>query len=313
VESVATGGVARGGRRLLVPLPDPDLAHTLLYARIEDTQGPVRLAQHLELGDLQASLHLHNAREFLDSLQAQGPAGVKATVTGNLSRAFVLETLGRLRLDEREHDWLSYTRVRSEDDAWPVHLLRVLLQLAGLIRKYRGRFLITSRGTKLLTETRAGELQAHLFRTFFGKLNLGYLDGMAEDPALQRAVPYILWILRLLPADWLDAPLLHQITLAGVRLPDPEAASEWDDPVERFESRVLRPLVWFGLLERRPIEEPPETTSPADGSVDSGLPGDSGGSVTAAQEPVKAQEPVTAWRPRRYEYRKTGLFDRFVG
>ncbi len=105
-------------------------------------------------------MYLANARQFLSMM---GESGIPTTAKGNLSRAFVLAMNERMRFSA------------YDGDIWPLHVLRVVLTVGGVIRKYRGRFLVTKRGAKLAADERTGALQAHLVRTFFGTFNLSYL------------------------------------------------------------------------------------------------------------------------------------------
>jgi hypothetical protein len=134
--------------------------------------------------------------------------------------------------------------------------------MAGLLEQKPRSFAVTDLGFRLLAPDRASELQALLFRTFFGPFDLSFLDRMEEDPLLQSTLPYTLYMMSREPREWLTPEQLRDAVVI-------EEARDWeaeagfiDESFWRFEIRVVGPLVGFGLLERRPDPDPP-----ADGSI----------------------------------------------
>lgn len=264
----------RPSRRLL-GVPDFQLTQGLLWVDLRDPAGRARLREDLTLAELEPSIQLANARLFLREL---GTAGVPATAKGNLSRAFVLAMHERMRFTEHDSEWRQYVKVNKEDDVRSLHVLRVVLTVGGLVRKYRGRFVATRKGAELAADERAGALQAHLFRTFFGAFNLSYLDRF-DDSTFQSTVAYALYMLRQIGDEWCTLAELRRVAQLGLSF-----MAETDEKRDRdrqwmFERRLLRPLETFGLLETRASPSP---------------------------------EDAGRWS-RDFEVRKTPLFDTFIG
>ncbi|MHB1343185.1 MAG: plasmid pRiA4b ORF-3 family protein [Thermoleophilia bacterium] len=260
--------------RRLIAVPDFRLMQRLLWVDLRDPAGRARLREDLTPAELEPSILLANARLFLREL---GAAGVPATAKGNLSRAFVLTMNERMRFTEHESEWRAYTNVNKEDDVWPLHLLRVVLTVGGLVRKHRGRFVVTKKGAELAADERAGALQAHLFRTFFGAFNLSYLDRF-DDSTFQSTVAYALHMLRQIGDGWRTPKELRRAAQLGLAF-----MAETDEERDRdrqwvFERRLLRPLETFGLMETRVSPSP---------------------------------ENAGRWS-RDFEVRKTPLFDTFI-
>ena len=267
---------------------DPYQRRRLMRAQLDNPHGPVRLREALSADDLEQSAFLTNARLLLSKLR---DSEQRATAKGNLNRSFVLAMAAAMRMPERYLEWQPYIKVTREADVWPLEILRTVLQVAGLIRKYKGAFRITHRGLELSGEGQAGMLFAHLFRTFFGRFNLAYLDNMEDDPLLQATFPHSLWMIGRLADGWMDirrlremilmeaAPeqLAHERDLERAGVP-PHLA---DEPLWRFETRIIWPLIDFGLLEGR---------------------------VNPEVADDKARR-----RTESQQVRKTPLFDRFVG
>jgi hypothetical protein len=241
----------------LAALP-PQWRYRFLTARIDDVQGPVRLREDLPAQELEQSTFLANARLLLGKLK-ESPR--KATEKGNLNRGLVRQMVAEMHMTEPYREWQPYIKVSKEADVWPLDVLRAVLQVAGLIRKYRGTFQITRKGLELLDEAAVGRLFAHLFRSYFGKFNLGYVDVAEDDPWMQATFAHSLWMIDMLTEDWVDVRTLRELILAEQ---DPErlvlehqleqagGPSHWTPRSWRlYERRVLEPLVEFGLLESR--------------------------------------------------------------
>jgi hypothetical protein len=225
----------------------PHQAGRLLYDDWSGN-GVVRIRDDLPLGELQGSALLANARLLLSAIAAKGE--VKATGTGNLPRAIVGELREVIRLPPGvPRRWIE--AARNEEDAPPLHETRVLLEVARLLMKRKGKYRVTRRGASLLEEARAGELQALLFRTYFRGLNLAYFDGYPEAPEFQQAIGVSLHLLKAGGRAWRTPAEIAD----GVLLPFvPEAVPDPTGRTGMLERRLLIPLSSFGLLE---VEETP--------------------------------------------------------
>jgi len=219
--------------------------------------GPLVLNRGLSLEELAPSRDLRNTRSFLRLLVEED--GTKLTTSGNLNRAFV-----RRMMDEGAWVWFrgmapeEIRQVWNERDFFSLHRLRVLSDLAGLIRKLKGRFVATKKGKKLLEDEGAGDLFALLFETQFRKMNLAYLDRHPAGPEFQQGIAYSLFHLTEAARDWrtpeeLVKPLLLPYVLEA---PPPLPGLRMPDSV--LEIRLLDVLEGFGLLEmeERPGREP---------------------------------------------------------
>jgi hypothetical protein len=219
-----------------------------------DGNGALRLVRGLTLDELDGAEILVNARRMLAALDASG--GLKATQAGNLNRRAVAELTEALRWEPRFAEALrTHAGTLNEMDVFPLHVLRVVLGLAGLIRKWKGAFRVTARGRALVPEDRAGELYAQLFRTFFRTFSLAYVDRMgAEHREIQDTIAFSLYRLAGLADDWTRTDILaHEIVLPDVAASVPPDHYGLDRLSWMVESRVLRPLVRFGLLEHREV------------------------------------------------------------
>ncbi len=232
----------------------PDQARALLEHGLEE-EGPLRLAADLPLEELEGSDFLADARAFLTHVGEIG--GAPATAAGNLKRVFVAEILERMRFPEGSLEELHRMKpVVNEDDAWPLHVLRVNLELAGLVRRRKGKFLLTGEGKKMALPRAAGRLFAHLFRVHFGRFNLKYGRWAREEPDLQSMLPLLLWQIGMRAQEWISVEVLARSILPAV-LEDAEDGDSgaFRAGVQNLVAFILWPLTRFGLLEIRAVGE----------------------------------------------------------
>jgi len=153
-------------------------------------------------------------------------------------------------------DLRSFRKAWNEEDVFLLHTLRVVLALAGFVRKVKGSFRITKKGERLTQERAAGELYATLFQAFFRKFNLAYLDRLPECLGVQQTIAYSLFMVSRHATNWISPQqLARKLFLPAVSaeiLPSPYGT---DDEALISETRVLRPLVRFGLIECQHSEE----------------------------------------------------------
>ena len=207
----------------------------------------IRLESKLPDSEISGSVVTANTLLLLQRAAEGG--GLKLTATGNLSRAVVEEMCGTIEWPDYDKDELvRYYKVINEPDFLPLHFVRILAQAAKLLRTHRGKLVPTPLGRRLLAMDQHGPLQAILFHVAFWHLNLAYFDRSPLDSWPLAQVGVILWSLSASAHDWLPRETLTRLCatpVIGV------LESQWDFGSGIMEARILRPLVWFGLLESR--------------------------------------------------------------
>ncbi len=222
----------------------------LAQADPRDADGVLRLSGALTLDQLDGAATFVNARTVLAALDE---APVRATKElGNLELRFVARMLDELQLDAEARERIRYVSRRpQEEDVRDLHMLRVVLQLAGLVKKRSGHFSITQRGRQLLSPDKAAGLFETLLRTYFGKFNIFYVYGCRQDRQLQRRIVLAFWTIRRLAE--------HPVDGARIAALMPRDGATWsphdgyvEDSPEEYEVAVshvvLEPLRGFGLL-----------------------------------------------------------------
>lgn len=228
----------------------PAQVHALL-APEWDEEGALRMNRELSDDELSDAPILANVRVLLRL--ADTSEGLGRTQAGNLKLAVVRECLELMTLDSDVY--LDSLQERSErvreEDVWPLHEVRILAEVAKLIRPRKSLFLLTAQGRAFLESDTSGELYALLFETCFRDFNLGY-GSLREWPELQHQVAYTLCRLSMDERAWRTP----EDSVADLVLPyaleyAPDVGDVSGGPW-LLEGQLLRRLEAFGLVESRP-------------------------------------------------------------
>ncbi len=207
----------------------------------------LRLANNLTATEIAASAVTHNTLTLLR--RAADGEGLKLTATGNLSRTVVAEMVDRFEWPDFDRaEAFRLHKVVNEPDFLPLFFVRHVAQFAKLVRPYRGNLGATRLGKEMLTEDRRQALQAILFHVTFWHADLGYLGRGLHGSWPQRDIGVLLWSLSVAAADWQTPDKLTRLCTIPV---SEVLDASWDTGSLTMEGRILRPLLWFGLLEHR--------------------------------------------------------------
>ena len=138
-----------------------------------------------------------------------------------------------------------------EQQVGELHLLRSVMNLAGLIEPGGLRFNLTPLGREMLEPGRRGALQAFLFRQAFWHRDLSkFVSGRPRNlPGWwpQGDIGVVLWSISAVATDWQNAATLTALsTVPDDTMP---TAAHWNSAATMFARYILDPLRWFGLVE----------------------------------------------------------------
>lgn len=128
--------------------------------------------------------------------EAIGEKGLQPTARGNLPRLFCREAALAFWGEEQYKKNTRFGDIRSEMDFFDMHCLRLVADLAGLVRKYKGKFILTAKCKKKIATHGVGAVYPDLFRAYAQKFNWSYCDGYQELPFLQQAFLFTLFLLQ---------------------------------------------------------------------------------------------------------------------
>ena len=210
-----------------------------------DAHSAIRIANTAGVDEIASSPVARNTLVLLR--QAIETRGLALTATGNLSRAVVAEMRKRMEWPNYDQaDAFRLHKVINEPDFLPLYVVRQLAEAATLVRPERGKLVATSLGKSILSPAGQGSLQAILFHLAFWHMDLGYFGRGLLGSWPQADAGVVLWSLSVCANEWQPAEKLTRLCT----IPDPAMFSgTWDRTSYAMEAKILRPLLWFGLLE----------------------------------------------------------------
>lgn len=135
-------------------------------------------------------------------VDAIGEEGLKATATGNLPRNFCREAALAFLGEEGYREKTRFCGINTEPDFPELHVTRLVAELAGLIRKYKGRFILGRECRKLLAEQGPSGIYPRLLRAFTREYNWGYQDRYPDFQIIQQSFLFTLHLLQRFGAEW---------------------------------------------------------------------------------------------------------------
>jgi hypothetical protein len=211
------------------------------------SQTTIRIANDLNAQEIAGSAVARNTLILLQQTVERG--GLPLTSTGNLTRAAVAEMQKLVKWpDYDQAEAFRLNKVINEPDFLPLHVVRILTQAATLVRVQRGKLVATPLGKLMLSGERQGSLLAILFHIAFWRMDLSYFGRGLLGSWPQSDIGIVLWSLSVSAGDWQTSEKLTRLCT----IPEPSMlTTTWDRSAMTMEARILRPLLWFGLLDYR--------------------------------------------------------------
>ncbi len=228
----------------------PEQVSRLIYLKWDDENFPIKFNDSLELSDIKHSIFFFNTVTFLKTLLEMEKEKT-ATARGNLNRKTVKILFERLFFEEEYKEFtLKYNNVLNEMDVFPLHIIRVICEAAGLVHRRKDKFLVTQKHQKLLSDENAGKLYHLLFVTYFRKFNLAYQGRLPELQGVQQTIAYSFIRLMEICRDYQSIEGLQNEILLPAVLDEVEDELSGMIFVEWvIVARIIQPLEKFGLLE----------------------------------------------------------------
>lgn len=191
---------------------------------------------------------------------AIGNDGLKATATGNLPRNFCREAAKAFWGEEEYQRWSRYGELRAEPEFREMHTTRLVAGLAGLIRKYKGKFILSKECRKLLAEPGQPGIYPRLFKPFVREYNWAYNDRFEEISFIQQSFLFSLYLLARYGGEWRSSIYYEDAFLRAfpILLSQVQPVGNYFSPEKvlrlSYSARALdRFAQFFGLVE---IERP---------------------------------------------------------
>jgi len=167
----------------------PAQIHRLLYDPFGE-ESPARY--NLELTTFPETPILRILKQILMGL-SQG--GLKMTAKGNVPPAFSQAVALSYHGEEGFREKTRFGRLRKEQDWGEIHTVRLIAELAGFVKREKGRFRLTREGEQALSQGLNGRLFLDLFKAYTLKFNWAYRDGYPQMGIVQTTFLFTLFCL----------------------------------------------------------------------------------------------------------------------
>ncbi|MEX0624210.1 MAG: SEC-C domain-containing protein [Saccharospirillum sp.] len=168
----------------------PEQIHWMLNQPF-DSPSLVRFPEVLDTQPTAPILQLFNLLT-----ETIGEQGLKPTAKGNLPRNFCREAALTYWGEQEYQRRTRFSGINREDDFYDLHITRIVAELAGLIRKYKGKFILSRECRQLLAKGGLAAVYPRLFRAHVEEFNWAYRSGIDELRFIQHAWPFTLYMLR---------------------------------------------------------------------------------------------------------------------
>jgi hypothetical protein len=231
----------------------PDQVHELLQNPLDcPSVFTAKMDKPKAMDKLDASPILLALRALIGELQGRG---IRLTPKGNLPLKIVnslLEAGGEAL--QPPHIRSGLASIRSEEHVRPVHLTRLLAELAGFTRKEKGRLLLKRQAAKRAEKGDWLGLYLDLLGVGFHQFNWGWMDHYPDLEGIQIVGPFGLWLLACQGDKWQPASTYQQQMLnafpALLDNTEPLAYATAEEQVYwALSSRMIELYDLFGLLE----------------------------------------------------------------
>lgn len=199
--------------------------------------------------------------QFFEALLTHvGNGNFKPTATGNLPRNFCRSVALAYWGEEKYAHKTRFGNINSEPDFPELHTFRHNCEMAGYLRKYRGKFIIGKECQALLKQGGLSALYRGLFKSFVREYNWAYSDRYDPLDMLQHSWLFSLYLLQQYGDDWKPTGFYEDAIMnAFPQLLQDVEGSAYTTPeltVRRcYRWRVLQHwMVWFGLAEVENLE-----------------------------------------------------------
>lgn len=186
-------------------------------------------------------------------VEALGEQGIKPTAKGNLPRKFCREAALAFWGEDLYRENTEFRSINSEEDFDELHITRVVAEMTGLVRKYRGRLVLSGQCRTLLARG-LPTLYPRLFKTYVVNFNWEYWDGNPDMDFIQDSFLFTLHLLHRYGDQWRPASFYEDCFLQAFPSMQEDVKDTPTLPAEKkirllYTRRVLLRFAWFmGLV-----------------------------------------------------------------
>lgn len=216
----------------------------------EATSGMILETGHCDPSELEKTPVIRNLRLFA-KLILNNREALPLTQQGNLRQKDVIYLLDEgIWMPGYVEEVKEFNKTINELDAFEVHEFRVVLTLAKLLRKSKGKLTIMKKNKSLLERGSAGRLYKTLFTTWMQHFYFGYRMGEApEIDNFQQNVPFYLYRLSQLPEQGTIKELAEHFHFPVPHVYYGGSDHELSQRAGTLYIYLIRLLYYFGMMD----------------------------------------------------------------
>lgn len=194
---------------------------------------------------------------------ATGEKGLKATATGNLPRNFCREAALTYWGEETYRERTRFGGINKEEDFPDLNATRLVAEMAGLVRKFKGRFILTRNCRSLMAGNGLSAIYPILFKVYAKDFNWAYRDRYPEIGIIQWSFLFTLYLLArygdaMRPSTFYEDQFLRAFPMALKEVaPDPYYPAEKQVRTCYTWRTFVHFAGFFGLAEVEPVAKGP--------------------------------------------------------
>jgi len=194
---------------------------------------------------------------IIELLSRIGEEGIKLTLKGNLPIKVIKDIYNQNLLPDRAID-LRIIKIHTETDWILLHNVRLVLTMAGLIRKKKNMLLLTKKRKNLQKEENYSKLFYDFMKSFTLQFFWAYNDRFENQDIGQIAFLYSLYLINKYGDEFRDMNFYSNLYLTAF----PSMLEYADTSQESYSLRassyqtrfIERFAIWFGFVEEEIIE-----------------------------------------------------------
>ena len=177
--------------------------------------------------------------------------GLKATATGKLPQKLCKVLFEEYRIEKVGNILSKFLKVSKEDDFYDLQVARLVMELTGLLRKTKGRFFLTKKYNKVMSDSGTAGLYPILFAGFCTKFNWAYADGYDEIPFIQHSFLFSMYMLHKfgntkIPLEEYQTRFLQAFPMVIHEvITDSNYCTEEEECRRCYSHRALDKFLWF--------------------------------------------------------------------
>ncbi len=194
-------------------------------------------------------------------LEAIGERGLKPTAKGNLPQKFCREAALAYWGEDINRENTRFGGINREEDFLDLHITRLVAELAGLIRKYKGKFILSRNCRALLAGKGLAALYPQLFTAYVEQFNWSYRDRYPELRFIQTAFLFTLYLLTRYgdtwrPHNFYEDSFLRAFPMLLDEIPQHQVFTPEEEVRRCYTWRTLVHFVgFFGLAAVEPVSD----------------------------------------------------------